>query len=561
MRFLIAALLSLVAVPVATADAQSRLHKNELFGYQLKAPKDWTQIPLKVDEDWLLAKWKSDKTYFWTEKNGGWTWEHQPELMVIGFVHRKPGEEEKEEKEKDLEDLDDEDVEDAIRKALGASPYKDYEDYLDRTYRGGGFYISDRKQKKIKGIEVTQIEVKVEKLTTTGPKRIITWIYHQEHADVAVQFEVLENAYSKLKSTINSSLKSFKVIPRSDLDLPSQQSAPTGWITISEMNRGTPAERKKKRIESENQHREKAIANLPDGWTHKDYGRVFVISHVDARYDKKVVAQVEALLDWCDENLHFIGPDEYVRAPIIRICKDRDEERSFSQGQSAGAFWSIGTSGIEITTHKDEDGMLGWETDYMNRRVFDLWFRERDAELFWALPTWLENGLREYVENLRLKGKKLDFRPDHWDKDDLREMVREGRAERPRDLMKMISSDFYGGSGGWDRNRQAGALVEFFLSGAASKSKRTKGALPNFIRDLKDVITEIEEEEEKKKDEPEKDDEPQTEEEEDALYKARQEEWKNRERRVLDEAFNRAFGGWSDKDWDAFEKVYFNSID
>ena len=31
-------------------------------------------------------------------------------------------------------------------------------------------------------------------------------------------------------------------------------------------------------------------------------------------------------------------------------------------------------------------------------------------------------------------------------------------------------------------------------------------------------------------------------------------------KRVLDEAFRSAFGGWSDKDWERFDEVYFQSV-
>ena len=450
--------------PTASAAPQSTLHKDTRFGFRLSAPKKWNKIPLKVDEQWLLAKWLSEKTYFWTDKGGGWTYEHKPEVMVIGFVHEITS--------GDGKKVTEEDEGKKITIEF-SNPYKDYEDYLDRTYAGGGFYIDERKKTKFKGIEVTQLQIKVEKLVRDGPKRIVTWVYHLDGADVAVQFEVLEDKYGKLKSTINSTLKSFKPIPRDDIGLPTEAGVSSGWITISMMDEGTPAERKETRMQSVNQHKQKALANLPDGWMAKEYGSIFVISHVDDKYNKKVAEQAEAIFAWLDENLGFIGPDEFVRPPIIRICKDQDEERSFSQGRSSGGGWF--TTGIEIVTHKDEDGMLGWETDWINRQLYSHWFQDRDRDLYYAMPRWVSYGMDEYIENLRLKGRKLEFRADSWDRDELRQLVRDGKATRPKDLMQMTSSAFMEGSS-WDHQREAGALVNFFLSGKASKNKRTKGS-------------------------------------------------------------------------------------
>ena len=45
------------------------------------------------------------------------------------------------------------------------------------------------------------------------------------------------------------------------------------------------------------------------------------------------------------------------------------------------------------------------------------------------------------------------------------------------------------------------------------------------------------------------------------LNVATSESWKDREQSVIDEVYYRTFGGWTDKDWDIFERAYFKSID
>ena len=100
-------------------------HQDQRFGFKFLPPKSWTQIPLKVDEDWLVAKYLSDKTYVWTDKEIGWSWEHKPELMVIAFVEQVI---DKPDGDKPIE------IEDGEKTPIVTNPYKDYEDFLDRTY-------------------------------------------------------------------------------------------------------------------------------------------------------------------------------------------------------------------------------------------------------------------------------------------------------------------------------------------------------------------------------------------------------------------------------------------
>ena len=123
------------------------------------------------------------------------------------------------------------------------SSYENYEDYLDRTFAGGGFYVSNRKETKVGGVEVTQLEIKVEKLTYNGPKRITTWIYHAPGLDLAVQIEVLEDQYKKLKRTIDGALRSFKLIERTGGDLAAGARSGSSWIGLLDMDEGTPEER------------------------------------------------------------------------------------------------------------------------------------------------------------------------------------------------------------------------------------------------------------------------------------------------------------------------------
>ena len=170
---------------------------------------------------------------------------------------------------------------------------------------------------------------------------------------------------------------------------------------------------------------------------------------------------------------------------------------------------------------------------------------------------WLSFGLNEYVADLFLKGRKLEAKPDDWDKGELRDLVRDGVASSPRDLMNMSGEEFMDGSDMWNTMEEAGAFVRFLLSDKAQKKKQTKDILTDYMKNLQQVVAAIEEEDDAKDEEVEK---PETEEEEEELYKKRREGWKEKESQILKDTFDRTFAGWSDRDWKALEKAYFDSI-
>ena len=340
--------LSLAVEPVAVPQAKpdKGVCEDTRYGFRFKAPKEWTRIPLKLEEQWQVAKYLSDKPYFYTDPTDGWTNEHKPQATVIAFVTEKVREEAKIRKQKD-EKGDDRYV------ILISNPYKDYLDYMKRTYSGGGWFVSDEKEAKLEDLPVTQYEIKVEKLTRDGPKRIICWVYHTPEVDFAFHWEVLESAYPKLKDTVYDTLKSFKLIARTGSGLPT---ADTGErkIQLDDYDKQTPEQRKERRITLEQSLHAKAKTSVPDGWQVLQVGRFLVLNHTDEKYARRVAEHCGVIFDWLDEAFPFVGPTEYVRAPILRICKDRDEENSFHSG---GDFW-FSDNQIEIVISQDNSGFV-----------------------------------------------------------------------------------------------------------------------------------------------------------------------------------------------------------
>jgi len=533
----------------AHAQDKSGYHQDERFGYKIKPPKKWTNIPVKVDEGWLIAKFLSDRSYFYTEK-GGWTHDHKPEVMIIAFV-----DEVVKKKGPDVEKPDEKTTIYTFR-----NRYKNYQDYLGKTYSGGGYYISAEKEREIGGVTVTCYEIKVEKLVRDGPKRIITWVYHVKGLDIAVQIEVLENHYKKLKSTVDRTLKSFKEIPRVG-DLPGEQASSGGlivWTSTSAMDELTVEERtEKKKKQCEQQH-EMAIKALPASWTHAKEKNFLILTNSDPKYGKRLAGQASAVLKWLDKNFGYIGPDEYVREPILRVCKTRDEEYSYSRGGGSG--WG-GTS-LEFVTNKEDGGATSYEFEWINRRIASHWFQDHDRELFWAMPEWMQHGLEELLSHTSSKGSKLRFYEDEWSRDDMRQAVREDRVISPKNLMTMSRTELYNREGGsfWSALEQSESFVYFLIAGDGAKNKKYREIIPNYIRTLKIVLAEMDKRPETGDGESEGSSTPKTEEEEEKLFRERRKNLRDKEKELIEDVFFRIFRSWDDKDWDKLERDYLKSI-
>lgn len=538
------AVLGTVLVAVASAD-----HKDARLGFSIQTPREWNAIPQKADEAWLVANYQSNKPYFHTEK-GGWTSEHKPDMQAIAFVSEQVKERAKVERKKDKKGND-------VLIVDLVSPYKDYKDYMARRYTGGGWYVDKEEKIKVGDVDVTAIEIRVDKLSYDGPKRIVTWIYHLADLDLAVQFEVLQDSWPKISAEVTRCLKSFKTIPRSGEALVRDVSTGRKY-TILEADELTPEERKGWRQSEEQTFHERAGKGLPAGWNAKKFGRFLVVYSCDEKFARKVADQAEAVWQWLDTTFPFVGEKEYVRAPVLRVCKSQDEMMQF---QKAGDWnWN----NLEIVTCQDYGGSTSWYLGAVNRGVLDVWFGDRDRELYWAMPAWLSSGLREVVAQARVDKGRIEFKRDDWNRDEVRSMVKDGRARKPRDLMMLTDTELMSGNGRdyWDVHGQSQAFVTFLATGPAAKNARTKSFLQDYVKSLKAVQVELKRKKEAEKgtakdDGPAK---PKTEEEEARLFKEQAQGYKQAESDVLERAFQRAFGGWTDKDWEQFDSVYFQAI-
>lgn len=558
-----------LVVHTASAAPVPLEHKDERVGFKMQTPREWTAIPQSTDERWIVGKYLAHKSDFYTEKGGGWTAEHRAEMQMIAFVADGAKERFK---------LQEKVGRDGKREVIVEidSPFKNYKEFLAKRYSGGGFYLSDEKESKVGDVPVTCLEYKVERMSQEGPKRLITWIYHVPDVDLAVQFECLESALPKLNTELQRCFKSFKTIARTAGNL-AEVSTPGRTLSFKDLEELPPEERKLHRTAMEREAHKKATAGTPEGWTAKKFGRFLVINHTDDKYAKQLTDNAEAVLNWLDDTLPFVGKDEYVRAPILRIYKNFDELQSFAKD----AEWS--PANLEIVTYQDHAGTLGYSMKMVNQQVMRLWFYDRDLDLSLTLPPWLSAGLRELVGNLRSKGGKVEFLTNQWIRDSLRDAKRKGRTSSPREIVTMGSESFRDDA---VHVREACALVAFLMKAEGPTAKKTKDLLAEYLRHVKSTARAIDAEEEAEKkekkekpaatdgdaaaggddakdeeEEQEDEEEDDSEEEEEKRYKQRQQAWKLLERRLLDESFRLTFGAWKEEDWETFDTAYEKFID
>jgi len=531
------ALLSLfLLAPLATAQK----FEDKRFGYELRIPKEWSQIPIKANEEYIIAKFLAKKTYFYTDPDLKLTYEHKPEIQVIAFLSEKYKEDSVE-----AEEVKNEDGETVRIRFNLNNPYKDYADFLKNTYSGGGFYIADEKESKVGKVKVTEYLVKVEK-GANGPRRIVTWVFHTEDIDFAVQAECFESSWKDLRSDLTRTLKSFKEIERTEGTI--VQDASTSGIVEFDIGDITPEERMKRRKARERDAHDRAQLGLPEDWEVIEEDHFLVLNHADKKDAKKLVEQGEAVFAWCEKTFPYLVDDtDYMRKPILRICKDWDELASFALGGRESGW----VPSIDMVTYKDTVGIGSWTYSNMTQRFASWWINEHDSDFLNAMPYWMRYGLEYNMLYAKHKGKKLELIPSDWEKIGLRQEIKDGTAATPKEIF-MAGEDFYDG----DNSRYAAAsLMRYLLVGKGSKDKLTKNVVREYYINMNAVIEEMD-----KDDDDREYKEPETEEEEAAMIKERSQRLRDREDQILAAAFERTFGEWTDKDWALFEKYYFKSI-
>lgn len=518
--------------------ARADLHKDEQLGFSLQVPQGWRQIPIAAEEEFIVARYQSDREY--ADKKEGWTF--RPELKVILFDPKgKKTAEVKEEGE-------------GVSRITVRNPYRSFKEWV-KSDGSGGRYISKEEETTVNGLTTTWYEVAYEKLTV--PRHGVAYVYHAEDIDYCATLEVLEQDWTKLSGMLFQALKSFKVFPRKG----SVKRETTGddVVLTADLSKLTPEERLKRRLSKFERDLEIAKSRLPEGWTVKRSKNYVAISHVDDKYTAKMLDQAEAVRAWADATFPWWG-DGFPGPQTLRICKDSDEERAFRDLSSrSAASWTS-----EITMSKDE-GPTGFR--WFAQTLFDRWLDEKSPALAYSQPPWLSQGIREWVGSAVYKAGKLDFRADVDTAVALKLAAKQKKLLLPRELLLSTYEDLSerdkaleAGAGkdpaaaelarrmsAWS---QASGFVRYLLAGPGKSAARTKDLLPRYVAALKEHLAADEGKSSSSEGAPK------TEEEEAERFKNRQSYWKEHQKEMLKAVFDKTFEGFTDDDWTALDKSY-----
>jgi hypothetical protein len=526
---------AVVLVPFSAAFAAA--HVDEELGFSFQVPNGWTQIPIPSEEAYVVAKYLSDREY--VDKEG---WSFRPEMKVILFDPR--GKRTVEVRKED----------ENVTRLTEKNPYKSYPDFLKSDGQGGR-YISREDAIKVNGVETTWFEAKFEKLTVA--RRGIAFVYHASDIDYCLTTEILEQNWEKHSPAIVNAFKSFKVFQRKG-SVKRETTGEDDVVFVGDIDKLPPAERAARKQQAFDKAVRISQERLPDGWTVKRSKNYVAFSHADDKFTTRVLDQAEAVRAWADANCDWFG-DGIPSPQILRICKDWDEERAFSDTTSRSGYWAT----REITLSR-RSGIS--ELRSVSGEVFRRWLDDKNPRLsWWSMPPWLGNGLTAWVQSGTAKGGKLEFAPDGPLAQSLKLASKSKCLISPREIITMTGEEmderskqdveWWDNPKGWNTpstgaTSQASGFVRYLLAGPGKSAPKTKDLLRTYAQALDAKVREADEKKPKMREEAK------TEEEEDARMKERQSDWKKREKDLLAAVFDAVFAGWTDADWTALEKSY-----
>lgn len=544
---LVASLVLGALSPCAGQDPKG-FYVNEELGFRVKVPEEWSEIPVRIDENWIVSKFLSKKT--WLSKSKEWNEEHRPLMTVIVFT------------------------EDATRFKGWAQqqrgnttftritdlPYRDYQDYLKRNLANGYFFQVEETGESA-GTKLDRFEILQHKRDPA--KRLLAWVFHGEDMDVAIEFEVLEDRIDRLRAVCEQSLASFRFDEGGKLRSKGPSTGPADaaladsklWTEFrDEWKKAPRKERHRLRKDVEERRFEKLRETTPESWTITESKHFLVISHADPKTTKRMTDSIETFREWCNETLGELT-DEYVRRGVLRICADDAEYMAYFKGSGDSWTFSSGED-REIVTYKDGyAGSSGLGAGELFDDILEMYLADLDPLLLMYTPSWLRAGMVDFVTSANIKGNELDFRVDDYEREELKELERQGKLKTLRELMTLDEEAYWKEVSTGRRTRSQLTNAFRFLIGPARSQPQLKHFLFNY---LTAVIVVADEHRKKWEAEPvEVDKEPETEEQEEARVKkqSKDDSWRKK-RRAIHEAVSLKALTFDAKTWERLENAY-----
>lgn len=541
----VAASLAVLALAAGAAVAEAQEFKDPKLGYSIQPPRKWTKRPVAVSERFIVAKWESEREY---EDRDPKSWDgqsHKPTLEVVviplSLASQKGGTVEK-----------DAAGNTAVRLA---APFTDLKGWLEKSLpdrESTGFYFSKEEETVVGGVKVMQYEVTMEKVLDTWhrPKRVFAWAWYGPDAIYGAVGDTLIKVEADLKPDILAALKSVKIFPRTGV-LPGAER--TGEDVVvggdASQDNSSDADRERRRKDAFGRQL-KQLQDARAGWITKESANFTAVSHADPKFTKTVLDHAEALRGWLDKSMGYVG-NGYAGKIVIQICKDRAERDS---ERETGGWWSA--DGCTVTTFKDTEGYSSWSwQDDLNRGIWDIWLKDKNVELSWKMPQWLDSGLDALVATAISKGSKIEFRPDTWDRVQIAVARRDGKLQGAEPYFTKTREELWKD---WEVSRQGEYFVRYLAVGGAQRNPKFKNVLSDY---LKNVVFLIDEANQTKKPEAAKEEAPKSEKEEEEMLRRRREDWSQSEKAFLDKLRERTFPGWTPQDWENLTRSYWKDLE
>lgn len=527
--------------------------ENKRWGFKIRPPRKWDSRMIPLDEQWIAGKYFPNYSLRVKNEKNEFN-EMRPELWVIGFPHQR---------KRDARTV--EEGEDGSTIITIRNPYKSYKDFVKReswaSTGGGGWFYEREDSTTNAGLEVDIYEIKIEKLVEI-PFRIVTWVYHCEDVDFAVQLRIPEQHYDENKGVIEGVMKSFRQIERTEA-FPKSQDTESASDRRKRHENLTLEAINAERIKLVKERIQREIDNLPKGWRVQESKHYVVITPKDKRYNnptRYVLNYAEEIRKYLEKQFSDIGPGD-VPPGLIRIFPSSADEEAYREGTRG--WWADEVQEITMT-YSGETSLLA-EFSWVAERITDQYFFIKNENLAGSMPGWIRTGIWGHVGWARpSKRKKMVMAPRPHDIISIRQMLAAGTQASLKDLMTIAGDEVKP-----EHHAQARHVV-YWLLGRGNKGK-VKGSITRYLQSLEEIIKEEDEKfeaEEKKRMEERmrrhaeeaaadqgKSDEELEREEDEAFRKRREsrghfnEGLKARYDAIRKRAQEAAFGHLTDKDW------------
>jgi len=547
-RLLIPAVALLLCAGPALPQSAGGYYKNEQWGYKVRVPDDFKEAALSASEEWIASKHTATRLLY--AKRSEFYEADYPQMWVIGFPHNR-------QQERGAKVSKD----DGTTKITFKNPYKDYKDFVkrERWFVGGGYYFAEEEEDTVHGMKVTKYVIKVEKMVSS-PYRIVAWVYHGEDIDFAVQCKVLEDYYKKYRRAFDICLNSFRRIQRTEA-LPG--TATTGKRVVEEVDESklSPAELKKHRKEKFEKTLARETDALPDDWFIERSDHHVVMSNGSRKYAREVLQHADAIRNYLEDTFGKVGSD-YVPPGIVRIFETSAELSAYHRSTTTNWFdWAE-----QVTVSEEHArGRKSWALEPISDGVTGQYLSYRNKLLHSNMPWWFRAGLERHMRFARTKGRRVEIKPDEYDREYIKKIIKDGKAVPIKDLfMKGDDERAYG--------YQCGSVISYLLT--RGNRGKWRNMISKYMANLVVAIEEAQAEYEKAQGKFKADMESsmidtgeETEDESgegdegerawDALKKAMAERTKT----IRQIAFERTFGHLKDRDWERLHRRWLSHAD